>query len=234
MRSTWREKVNEQISKLEFGENNKNANKKPESYLFFIASMASLAIFTWNFNLDFLKGLYITLGWVIIYLIFKKTLSAGDTFNTCLEGFKSMLDPLAILSAAFLLNNINKTLGLTTYAVNAAAPLLTAAILPAAIVVIMGLVAFGTGSNWGVFVIILPIVTGLASRVNADMSLVIGATLSASVFSSHACFYSDATVLTSQATGCTPFQHAWTQIPYALIAWSASVAGFLVLGYKLY
>ena len=47
------------------------------------------------------------------------------------------------------------------------------------------------------------------------MTLVIGATLSASTFGSHACFYSDATVLTAQATGYTPMQHALTQIPYA-------------------
>jgi Na+/H+ antiporter NhaC len=47
------------------------------------------------------------------------------------------------------------------------------------------------------------------------MTLLIGATLSASTFGSHACFYSDATVLTAQATGCTPLQHALTQLPYA-------------------
>jgi Na+/H+ antiporter NhaC len=88
-----------------------------------------------------------------------------------------------------------------------------------------------TGSNWGVFVIVLPIVTALANNLGADMPLVIGATLSASTFGSHACFYSDATVLTAQASGCTPFQHAVTQIPYALIAAIISVAGYLAIAY---
>jgi Na+/H+ antiporter NhaC len=88
-----------------------------------------------------------------------------------------------------------------------------------------------TGSNWGVFVIILPIVTTLANNLGADMTLVIGATLSASTFGSHACFYSDATVLTAQATGCTAMQHALTQIPYALIAAFISILGYLMLGY---
>jgi Na+/H+ antiporter NhaC len=82
-----------------------------------------------------------------------------------------------------------------------------------------------------VFVIILPIVTTLANNLGADMTLVIGATLSASTFGSHACFYSDATVLTAQATGCTPMQHALTQIPYALIAACISILGYLVLGF---
>jgi Na+/H+ antiporter NhaC len=95
----------------------------------------------------------------------------------------------------------------------------------------MGLVSFMTGSNWGVFVIILPIVTTLSNNLGADTSLVIGATLSASTFGSHACFYSDATVLTAQSTGCTPMQHALTQIPYALIAAVVTTVGFLVIAF---
>jgi Na+/H+ antiporter NhaC len=63
------------------------------------------------------------------------------------------------------------------------------------------------------------------------MTVVIGATLLASTFGSHACFYSDATVLTARASGCTPFQHAITQIPYALIAAAISIAGYLALAY---
>jgi Na+/H+ antiporter NhaC len=95
----------------------------------------------------------------------------------------------------------------------------------------MALVSFMTGSNWGVFVIVLPIVTALTNNLGADMTLVIGATLSASTFGSHACFYSDATVLTAQASGCTPMQHALTQIPYALIAAAITIVGFLMLAY---
>jgi Na+/H+ antiporter NhaC len=94
----------------------------------------------------------------------------------------------------------------------------------------MGLVSFATGSNWGVFVIILPIVVTLGTNLGANMTWVIGATLSASTFGSHACFYSDATVLTAQATGCTAFQHAITQIPYALIAALVAALGYLALG----
>jgi Na+/H+ antiporter NhaC len=93
----------------------------------------------------------------------------------------------------------------------------------------MAALSFATGSNWGVFVIVLPIVTSLTHTLGADMSLVIGATLSASTFGSHACFYTDATVLTAQATGCTPYQHAITQIPYALIAALVSVIGYLLI-----
>ena len=133
--------------------------------------------------------------------------------------------------AAFILKDVNDVLGLAPYIVTTMEPWLTPELLPTAIFASMALVAFMTGSNWGVFVIILPIVTALSNNLGADMTLVIGATLSASTFGSHACFYSDATVLTAQASGCTPFQHAVTQIPYAIIAALISIAGYLVLAY---
>jgi Na+/H+ antiporter NhaC len=110
-------------------------------------------------------------------------------------------------------------------------PFLTPELLPTIVFLTMGLVSFTTGSNWGVFVIILPIVTTLANNLGADMTMVIGATLSASTFGSHACFYSDATVLTAQATGTTAMQHALTQIPYALIAAAITTAGYLLLAW---
>jgi Na+/H+ antiporter NhaC len=136
-----------------------------------------------------------------------------------------------VLVAAFILKDVNDSMGLATYVVSTMEPFLTPELLPAIIFASMGVVSFMTGSNWGVFVIILPIVTSLANNLGADMTLVIGATLSASTFGSHACFYSDATVLTAQATGCTPMQHALTQFPYALIAAAISLAGYIVLAY---
>jgi len=150
-----------------------------------------------------------------------------------LDGFKTMIEPLAVLVAAFILKEVNDDLGLATFVVKSLAPQLTAELLPFAIFLSMGLVSFLTGSNWGVFVIILPIVASLGQSLNADMTLLIGATLSASTFGSHACFYSDATVLTAQATGCTPLQHALTQLPYALIAAVLASIGYLLMGFAL-
>ena len=104
---------------------------------------------------------------------------------------------------------------------------------PTAVFLSMGVLSFATGSNWGVFVIVLPIVTTLTHALGADMTVVIGATLSASTFGSHACFYTDATVLTAQATGTTPFQHAITQLPYALIGGGIAALSFSILGAML-
>lgn len=197
----------------------------------FVAPMLALVFFTLWFDKDFLKGIYVTLAGTVVVILGTRMLDVHDTFDTVIDGFKTMIEPLGVLVAAFILNDVNTQLGLSDYVVATMQPLLTAELLPAIIFSTMGLVSFMTGSNWGVFVIILPIVTTLANNLGADMALVIGATLSASTFGSHACFYSDATVLTAQATGCTPMQHALTQIPYALIAALITVLGFLGLAY---
>jgi Na+/H+ antiporter NhaC len=197
----------------------------------FVVPMVTLVAATLYFDKDFLVGIYITLGATTIYILVSRMMNMNDTFNTIIDGFKMMVEPLGVLVAAFILKDVNDVLGLAPYIVTAMEPVLTAESLPVAIFVSMALVAFMTGSNWGVFVIILPIVTALTNNLGADMLLVLGATLSASTFGSHACFYSDATVLTAQASGCTPFQHAITQIPYALIGAGITIIGYLILGY---
>ena len=171
----------------------------------FVIPMLSLIGFTLYFELDFLKGIYVSLGATVAYILVTRTLDMHDTFDTVIDGFKTMIEPLGVLVAAFILKDVNDVLGLAPYVIETIQPLMTANSLPAVIFVTMAIVSFTTGSNWGVFVIVLPIVTALTNNLNADMTLVIGATLSASTFGSHACFYSDATVLTAQASGCTPF-----------------------------
>jgi len=197
----------------------------------FVVPMLVLVLATLYFDKDFLVGIYITLGSTVIFIIAARIMSMHDTFDTIIDGFKTMIEPLGVLVAAFILKDVNDVLGLAGYVVSTMQPLLTPESLPTVIFVSMGLVSFMTGSNWGVFVIVLPIVTALTNNLGADMTLVIGATLSASTFGSHACFYSDATVLTAQASGCTAMQHALTQIPYALIAALITIAGFLMLAY---
>jgi Na+/H+ antiporter NhaC len=81
-------------------------------------------------------------------------------------------------------------------------------------------------------VLLVPAVAfGAVPALGVDPALVIGATISASTFGSPACIYSDATVLTAKAAGCTPLQHALTRFPYALIAAAATVLGYLVVAW---
>jgi len=195
----------------------------------FILPMALLAISTWYFDYDFLMGIYLTLALFIIMIVIRRTLTVNETYGAVMDGFKSMVEPLGALLAAYLLDAINGRVGLSEFVIEAISPYMTADFLPLMIFLTMGSLSFATGSNWGVFIIVLPIVVTLANALDANMALVIGASLSASTFGSHACFYTDATVLTAQACGTTPFQHAWTQLPYALIAAAIAALGYLLI-----
>ena len=104
---------------------------------------------------------------------------------------------------------------------------MNATMLPVIVFVTMSAVSFATGSNWGVIAIAMPVAFPLAQAYDVSIPLVIGALLSASGFGSHACFYSDSTVLSSQGAGCNTYQHAVTQLPYALIAAAVAAVGFI-------
>ena len=105
-------------------------------------------------------------------------------------------------------------------------------LFPVIVFLTMALVAFATGSTWGVFAIAIPIVMPLGVAMNVPIPVIIGALLSASSFGSHACFYGDATVLSAQSSGVGVMEHALTQLPYALIA--ALAASVAYLGYAYF
>jgi Na+/H+ antiporter NhaC len=106
---------------------------------------------------------------------------------------------------------------------------MTADLLPALVFVAMAVLAFATGSSWGIFAVTIPIVMPLAYSLEANIPLVIGALLSASAFGSQACFYSDSTVLAAQGSGCNLISHAITQLPYTLIAAGLAFVGFILI-----
>ena len=109
-------------------------------------------------------------------------------------------------------------------------PYLSASTFPVIIFIIVSLLTFATSSTWGVSTIVVPIIIPLAAAVNANLVLTMAAILSGSTFGSHACFYSDATVLAATASRISNLEHAMAQIPYALIAATAACAGFWVCG----
>jgi Na+/H+ antiporter NhaC len=201
---------------------------KRSIWLFFLP-LISLVAFTIYYELDFLPAVYVTLILMIVAILGFRLLDHHDTFNTIIDGFKIMVEALAIIFAAYMLKDVNGQLGLTNYILELTQPYMTAKTLPLIIFGVMGLLAFATGSSWGMFVIALPIIAELTRETGADMALIIGATLSASTFGSHACLYSDATVLTAQSCGTTSLQHALTQLPFALFAAALSLAGFALL-----
>lgn len=197
----------------------------------FLAPMALLIGASAYYEIDLLKGVIVaTLFTLVLYLIQRLA-----TFNTLMEaimdGFRTMMLPLAIVAVGFVLREINDQLGMTTFLIDSLTPYLTATVLPAFIFLTMAVVVFATGSSWGVFVISIPIVVPIAQHMDVSMPLAVGALLSASSFGSHACFFSDSSVLSAQGSGCLPLQHGLTQLPYAVLGALITALGFLGLGF---
>ncbi|MDN3522432.1 Na+/H+ antiporter NhaC family protein [Halomonas ramblicola] len=199
----------------------------------FVAPMAVLIGASAWFGIDLLKGVIAaTLFTIVLYLI-QRLATFAALMDAIMDGFRTMMLPLAIVAVGFVLRDINEQLGMTAFMIEALTPYLTPALLPAIVFLSMAVVVFATGSSWGVFVISIPIVVPIAQHMDASMPLVVGALLSASSFGSHACFFSDSSVLSAQGSGCTPMQHALTQLPYTLIGAAVTTLGFLVLGVAL-
>ena len=197
-------------------------------YHFVLPIFALLGFSIW-YDLDVQIGVIMSVAVTIILFGAQRLMAWTQMFDAVIDGIKIMLPALTMVVMAFVFKEVNDMLGLATYVIENVAPLMTPLMFPALTFLTMALISFATGSSWGVFAIAIPIILPLAESVGVSIPLAIGALVSASAFGSHACFYSDATVLAAQGSGCDVMDHALTQIPYALIAAAISCVGLTVL-----
>ena len=195
----------------------------------FMVPILLLVGFTVYFDIDVLKGLIATLAVTLPYYGVQRLMPLSEMMEQMLDGFKSMLPAIGTVIAAFVFKDVCDKLMLPQYVIGNLSPFMTSQWLPAVVFLTMSILAFATGSSWGIFAVSIPIVMPLAQAVDANIPLVIGALLSASSFGSQACFYSDSTVLAAQGSDCNLVSHAVTQLPYALIAAGLTFIGFLLL-----
>jgi len=132
---------------------------------------------------------------------------------------------------AFTFAEANEQIGFTAYVIHGAAPLMSPALMPVITFFVLGITEFITGTNWGMYVIALPIVIPLSQTIGADPVLAVAAVLSAGVWGAHICFYSDATILSSAAAGCDNYRHAVTQMPFGFVAAGLAAIAFVIAGY---
>ncbi|XXK59367.1 Na+/H+ antiporter NhaC family protein [Porticoccaceae bacterium nBUS_09] len=197
-------------------------------YHFVLPILALLGFSIW-YDLDVQIGVIMSVAVTIILFGAQRLMAWTQMFDAVIDGIKIMLPALTMVVMAFVFNEVNDMLGLATYVIENVAPLMTPLMFPALTFLTIALISFATGSSWGVFAIAIPIILPLAESVGVSIPLAIGALVSASAFGSHACFYSDATVLAAQGSGCDVMDHALTQIPYALIAAAISCVGLTLL-----
>ncbi len=179
---------------------------------------------------DLLMSVVVALIVCFVLYIPRKVIKLDDYFNLIVRGFADMLPILVLLVVAFILGSITEEMGLTQFVITVAKPLLSAAVFPVVTFILVSILTFCTGSLWGMSAVVAPIVFPLGTALDANLILVMAAIISGGAFGSHACFYTDATLLSSTSAGIDNMEHTMTQLPYVIIAFVISVVAYLVCG----
>ena len=159
------------------------------------------------------------------------------TFNDCMgcvpDGFKAMVPAILILTCAWTLKNMTDSLGAKDFVAgiveHSAGALLP--VLPAVVFVIGCFLAFATGTSWGTFGILIPIVVSAFSGDHQMMILAMSACMAGAVCGDHCSPISDTTIMASAGAQCNHVNHVSTQLPYAIFVASVSLIGYLVAGF---
>ncbi len=204
--------------------------KDPKLYNFFVPILAQI-IFTIIFDVEVSKGIYATLILMFVFYLAQGVITPTEFWDTSIHGMKNMLTSIMLMVLAFLFAAMNEQIGFTYYMISSASRWMTPQLMPLIVFIILSIEEFVTGTNWGMYVIALPIVIPLAQALNANVALCVAAVISAGVFGSHICFYSDCTVISSAACGCDNFAHAKSQAPYGLLCAGVSAVMFLIGGF---
>lgn len=192
--------------------------------MYFLLPIVVLVAATWLFG-DTLLGAMTAVLFTAAFYRFLQLAGLPQLFNDFTEGMLSMVTPVAIIFAAFVLQDVNEQLGLAPYLIENVKPYLSAQWLPAVTFVLLAALTFATGSFWGIYAIAFPIIVPLAVALEANLPLTLGALISAGGFGSQACFFGDSTVLSARGCEITPMEHALTQWRYAWV--SATLAAVL-------
>ncbi len=173
---------------------------------------------------------------IVAFFLFvpRGLISYKGFMDGCVEGIKTMMPANMILVLAWTISGVCRDLLQTPQFVESVVTggSMTAALLPAAVFAIAAFLSFSTGTAWGTFGILIPIVVPVAQALDPQLLVVsLSATLSGSVFGDHCSPISDTTILSSAGSGCNHVEHVSTQLGYALLVAGCCVAGYLVAGF---
>lgn len=196
------------------------------NFLIPMIALVAIAVVTGNLLLAVIVALLICF---VLYLP-TKVVTLDEFFNLIIKGFADMLPILTLLMTAFVLQKTTESLEMTDFIIQVMQPLLKGTLFPAMAFILVAALTFCTGSLWGMSAVVAPIVFPLGAVIGADPILIMAAIISGGAFGSHACFYTDATLLSSTSAGIDNIEHAMSQLPYVIIAAVASIIGFIICG----
>ncbi len=168
----------------------------------------------------------------IIYYMGRRLLSFKECMQSFPEGFKSMVAPILILSFAWTLSGLTKALGAPEYvsAIFEGSAARFIGILPAIVFVFAIFMSFSTGTSWGTFGILIPIIVGIGLPEEL-MIITISSCLAGSVCGDHCSPISDTTIMASAGAQCDHINHVATQLPYTSLVAAVSFVGYLFAGF---
>ena len=170
----------------------------------------------------------------IAFYVIRGTLSFKKCMESLSEGFNAMVPAILILTLAWSLKAMTDSLG--------AAPYVEALIkeyaegfavfLPAVIFLVAAGLAFSTGTSWGTFGILIPIVVAVFQHSNYEMMIIsISACMAGAVCGDHCSPISDTTIMASAGAQCDHVTHVSTQIPYAMLVAVISCVTYVIAGF---
>ena len=178
-------------------------------------------------------GGVIALVLTVIYLVARKVLSFKDAMACVPKGFVAMVPPIIILTLAVSLKAMINALGADAYVHDLmfAASESLYSMLPAVIFVVACILAFASGTSWGTFGILIPIVTAVFPADSKLLIIGISACCAGAVCGDHCSPISDTTIMASAGAQCEHLDHVSTQLPYAVTVAAVSFVGFIVAGF---
>ena len=169
----------------------------------------------------------------VIYLICRRVITFKGAMSCTVKGFDAMVPAILILTFAVTLKNMTGLLGADVYV----AGLMKAAskglfmMLPAIIFLVACFLAFATGTSWGTFGILIPIVLPIFEVGSPLLMIGISACLAGAVCGDHCSPISDTTIMASAGANCNHIEHVQTQLPYAVTVALISFVNFIIAGF---
>jgi Na+/H+ antiporter NhaC len=182
-------------------------------------------------------GSVVALVLTIIFYLATKVMSFNDCMNAIPEGFKSMVPAILILTFAWTLKSMTDSLGAANYVAGLVANIADnralMSFLPAFVFLVGAFLAFATGTSWGTFGILIPIVVNVfgSDMSNELMIIAISACMAGAVCGDHCSPISDTTIMASAGAQCKHINHVSTQLPYAMTAAAVSVVAYILSGF---
>lgn len=174
------------------------------------------------------------LMFAIIFYMIRRVVNFRECMGCIPEGFKAMVPAIMILTFAWTLKAMTDSLGAAVFVEEAMRSVAGGieVILPAIIFLVGCGLAFATGTSWGTFGILIPIVVAVFEKSSPEMMIIsMSACMAGAVCGDHCSPISDTTIMASAGAQCDHVTHVSTQLPYAILAAAVSFVTYIVAGF---